>query len=147
MSKTILEGLFEYFAHCPLMSNGRLNIDFLPESASNAGVEYAISTTPTEEVIYTYTNGGARCRYLFTISSVNSYGADEGQNLLNSGFFESLSEWLRQQTRKRNLPTLPDGFTPREIQAISTGYLYMPDVNAGKYQIQCELEYHRKGAF
>lgn len=145
MSAIILEALFDYFSGCPLMADGRLNIDYLPEDTGEAGVEYAISTTPTDSVMYRYRGGGARCRYPFAISSVNNYGPDEAQNLLNSGFYESLAAWLRKQMQARNLPELPAGLTPRSIQAIGPGYLYQPDVDAGKYQIQCELEYYRKG--
>ena len=145
MSATILEALFDYFSGCPLMADGRLNIDYLPEDTGKAGVEYAISTTPTEDVVYRYRGGGARCRYPFTISSVNDYGPDEAQNMLNSGFYESLADWLHRQARARNLPALPAGLTPRSIRATGPGYLYQPDVNAGKYQIQCDLEYYRKG--
>ena len=146
MSATILEALFNYFSGCPLMADGRLNIDYLPEDTGAAGVEYAISTTPTEDVVYRYRDGGARCRYPFTISSVNDYGPDEARNMLNSGFFESLADWMRRQSRARRLPELPAGLIPRSICATGPGYLYQPDVNAGKYQIQCDLEYYRKGA-
>lgn len=147
MSVTIIEALFDYFASCPLMTDNRLNIDYLPEDTGEAGVEYAISTSPTDELVYSYRGGSARCRYPFILSSVNDYGPDEAQNMLNSGFFEALTTWLHRQTRARNLPELPMGFAPRSIRAIGPGYLYQPDVNAGKYQIQCELEYYRKGDY
>ena len=44
MSTTIIEALFEYFAACPLITDNRLNIDYLPEDTSQAGVEYSIGT-------------------------------------------------------------------------------------------------------
>jgi len=138
---TIIEGLIEYFGNCPLMADGRLNMDYLPEK----GTEYALATQPTDEVVYSYVGGGARCRYPFIISSVFDYGPGEAQNVMNSGFFETLSDWLRKQSRVRNLPELPVGMTARSIRAIGPGYLYEPDVDAGKYQIQCELEYYKKG--
>lgn len=144
---TIIESLFDYFGKCPLMSGGRLNIDYLPEDTSESGVEYAIGTSPTDETVYPYKYGGARCRYPFVISSVTDYGPDEAQNMLNSGFFEALSDWMRTQTRLRRLPALPVGVDPRSIRAVGPGYLYQPDINMGKYQIQCELEYYRKGDF
>lgn len=144
---TIIQSLFDYFCSCPLMTDNRLHIDYLPENTSEAGIEYAIATSPTDELVYPYIGGAARCRYPFMISSINDYGPDEAQNMLNSGFFEELSAWLRKQTRQRNLPMLPEHMSPRSIRAIGPGYLYQPDVNAGKYQIQCELEYYRKGEF
>ena len=127
------------------MTDNRLNIDYLPEDTKEAGVEYAIATSPTDEVVKRYHGGGALCRYPFIISSVNDYGPDAAQNICNTGFTEQLSVWLRKQSRLRNLPNLPADLTPRSIRAIGSGYLYQPDINAGKYQIQCELEYYRKG--
>ena len=145
MNTTIISALFDYFSNCPLMTDNRLNVDYLPEDTKKAGIEYAIFPSPTDELIYRYTNGGARCQYQFIISSVNDYGPSKAQSIENSGFMERLAEWLRAQTRMRNLPVLPEGLTPRSIKAIGTGYLYQPDVDSGKYQIQCELEYYRKG--
>jgi len=145
MVTTIIESLVDYFSNCPLMSNGRLNIDYLPEDTGQAGVEYAIGASPTDEVIQRYRDGGARCRYPFTLSSINDYGADVVQNMLNTGFYEKLANWLTTQSRLRNLPELPCNMQTRSIRAIGTGYLFRPDVNAGNYQIQCELEYYKKG--
>jgi hypothetical protein len=145
MSVTVIEALFNYFDSCPLMTGNRLNMDYLPEDTGEAGVEYALATSPGDEVIQRYHDDGARCRYPFILSSVNDYGPDAAQNIANTGFTETLAGWLRQQTRARNLPALPDGLMPRSLRALGSGYLYQPDINAGKYQIQCELEYYRKG--
>lgn len=145
MSNTIIEALFTYFDACPFMAGGRLNIDYLPENTQQAGVEYSIDTLPADETLYPYRGGGARCRYLFAISSVRDYGPSAAQNIANSGFSEALADWMRNQSRARNLPILPAGITARSLRAIGTGYLYEPAIDAGKYQIQCELEYYRKG--
>jgi hypothetical protein len=120
-------------------------MDYLPEDTGEAGVEYALATSPGDEVVIPYLRGMAHCRYPFVISSVNDYGPDAAQNIANTGFSESLAEWLRQQTRAHNLPALPSNMIPRGIRALGSGYLFQPNVNAGKYQIQCELEYYRKG--
>jgi len=144
---TIIDALFEYFDTCPLLRDNRLNMDYLPENTGQAGIEYGISTSPTDDVLTSYRGGGARCRYLFSISSVNDYGPDARQNIANTGFYEALADWMRKQSRARNLPELPDNMTPRSIRAIGFGYLFQPDVDAGKYQIQCELEYYRKGDY
>lgn len=146
MSKTIIDALFLYFDACPLLTGGRLNIDYLPENTHQAGVEYSIAASPADEIVTSYRGGGCRCRYPFVLSSVNDYGPDTAQNLLNTGFFDRLAEWLRKENRLRRLPELPPGLVSRSIRAIGAGYLYQPDINAGKYQIQCELEFYRKGA-
>ena len=145
MGATILEALFDYFSNCPMIADSRLNIDYLPEDTGEAGVEFAISAEPTDAIVSRYIDGGVRCRYPFVLSSVNDYGPDKAQNMLNSGFYEALADWMWKQSRARKLPVLPAGMRPRSIRAIGPGYLYQPDVNAGKYQIQCELEYYRNG--
>lgn len=146
MTETIIDALFAYFDACPLMSGGRLNIDYLPEDTSQAGVEYSIAASPADELVTRYRGGGSRCRYPFVLSSVNDYGPDAAQNLLNTGFFDQLAEWLRRENQLRHLPELPEGLIPRSIRATGAGYLYQPDINAGKYQIQCELEFYRRSA-
>ena len=145
MSTTIIEALFEYFAACPLITDNRLNIDYLPEDTSQAGVEYSIGTTPANEVVRQYKDGGQLCRYVFVITGVNDCAPGAAQNMLNSGFYEVLALWLGKQSRMRKLPDLPDGLSAQRIKAVGPGYLYAPDINSGKYQIQCELEYYRKG--
>jgi hypothetical protein len=145
--KTVLDALFDYFDNSPLMSDNRLNIDYLPEDTSRKGVEYALSVSPTDETIQKYLDGGARCRHVFTISSVADDGPDVAAAISNAGFIEQLAKWMRQQTRLRILPELPEGLDPLRIKAIGAGYLYQPMIDAGKYQIQCELEYYRKGDY
>lgn len=145
MAQTIIEALREYFAACPLLEGGRLNIDYLPEDAKKCGVEYSIDTTPAEEIITRYVGGSAVCQYVFVIRSVNDYGPSALQNISNSGFFEKLSAWMAAQTKKRALPALPEGMEPQKLEAQGTGYLYGSGADAAKYQVQCRLVFYKKG--
>ncbi|MCL2670523.1 MAG: hypothetical protein FWF10_00610 [Clostridiales bacterium] len=145
MTETMLGALFEFFGVCPLISGNRLNIDYLPEGTKQAGIEYAIGLFPTDEVLRRYVDGGAHCRLPFVLSSVNDYGPDVRQNIENSGFYDAFAEWVREQSKKRAFPALPNGLTARSMRTIGPGYLFQPDADAGKYQIQCEIEYYRKG--
>jgi hypothetical protein len=145
MIKTIVEVLFTYFDGCPFLADNRLNIDYLPEDTKKTGVEYSIGVTPTDEILKTYKDGVAHCRFPFVISSVNDYGPDADNNLRNFEFMENLKAWIREQARGRRLPALPRGMTARSIRALGPPYLYEPDAQTAKYQIQCELQYYRKG--
>lgn len=138
---TVIDALRTYFLGCPLMADSRLNIDYLPEK----GVEYSIDTSPAEEIIKSYMSGSTLRQYSFTVSSVNDYGSDTLQNMANSGFFEKLSSWLEDQTKKRNFPLLDEGRTVRKIEALSTGYLMSAGPDVGKYMIQCRLTFFQKG--
>ena len=140
MSDTIIKSLWDYFLACPLMSDKKINVDFLPEK----GVEYSIDTTPATEIVKQYIDGSSVRQYLFVIRSVEDYGPDVLQNLSNSGFYESLSTWLENQTREKNLPSLPEGKEPQKIEAQSTGYLFTTGPDTGKYQIQCRLQYFQE---
>ena len=140
MADTIIQSLWDYFLACPLMCDRKINVDFLPEKS----LEYSIDTTPATEIIKQYVDGSSVRQYLFVIRSVQDYGSDVLQNIANSGFFESLSNWLEEQTRKKNFPTLPSGKEPQKIEAQSTGYLFVSGPDTGKYQIQCRLQYFKE---
>ena len=140
MADTIIQSLWDYFLACPLMCGRKINVDFLPEKS----LEYSIDTTPATEIIKQYVDGSSVRQYLFVIRSVQDYGSDVLQNIANSGFFESLSNWLEEQTRKKNFPTLPSGKEPQKIEAQSTGYLFVSGPDTGKYQIQCRLQYFQE---
>ena len=140
MADTIIHSLWDYFLTCPLMGDKKINIDFLPEKS----LEYSIDTTPATEIVKRYVDGSSVRQYLFVIRSVQDYGSDVLQNIANSGFFESLSNWLEEQRRKKNFPTLPSGKEPQKIEAQSTGYLFVSGPDTGKYQIQCRLQYFQE---
>lgn len=140
MADTIIQSLWDYFLTCPLMGDRKINVDFLPEKS----LEYSIDTTPATEIVKQYVDGSSVRQYLFVIRSVQSYGSDVLQNIANSGFFESLSNWLEEQTRKKNFPTLPRGKEPQKIEAQSTGYLFISGPDTGKYQVQCRLQYFQE---
>ena len=140
MADTIIHSLWDYFLTCPLMGDKKINIDFLPEKS----LEYSIDTTPATEIVKRYVDGSSVRQYLFVIRSVQDYGSDVLQNIANSGFFESLSNWLEEQTRNKNFPILPSGKEPKKIEAQSTGYLFVSGPDTGKYQIQCRLQYFQE---
>lgn len=141
MEDSIIKSLWDYFLACPLMADRKINVDFLPEK----GVEYSIDTTPATQIVKYYVDGASIRQYLFVIRSVEEYGPDVLQNLSNSGFYEALAAWLEQQTRAGNLPRLSPGKTAQKIEAQSTGYLFTTGPDAGKYQIQCRLQYFQEG--
>lgn len=141
---TIMQGLWDFFMACPLMSEYRINVDYLPSDAKD-GVEFSIDATPGTETEVRHLDGGGMCQYQFVLRSVNAYGPDTWQNIANGGFYDGLVAWLRTQSRQRKLPAMPEGMQPIRIKALSTAYLFEMDAAVGKYQIQCTLEYYRKG--
>jgi len=88
-------------------------------------------------------NSGER-EFIFALQA-NFSTADEAARVGNQELFESLAEWLDDQTELENLPTLPAGFTAQGIEALSYGYLWQQGSSQiGIYQIQCRLEYSKQ---
>lgn len=145
MSRTIIDALFAYFDACPLISGGRLNIDYLPENTSQAGVEYSIAASPVRRADYSLPERrrplpvplcDQQCQRLWPGCGPESFEHPA-----------SLTSWPNgcgKRTGSAVCPALPEGMSARSIRAVGAGYLYQPDLNAGKYQIQCELEYYRR---
>lgn len=133
----ILEGIRNFILQCPLLHDGRLNVDYLGFEAT----EYSIDGTPVQPVIKRYVDGGTVRQFNFVFSSIEIYGEDALNNLVNSGFYEDFAEWLEQSSKAGNLPEMSGGKTPLRIEALNTGYLFDSTTDKGLYHIQCRLIY------
>ncbi len=141
---TIIQGLYDFFLTCPVLQNGALHVNWLPPSVQD-GLQFSIDASPADEAVATHLRGGGVCRFEFVLRSINAFGPDTLQNIENNGLYDTLAAWLRTQTAARRLPSMPPGMQPLRIAALSAGYLFQEDSHAGHYQIQCRLEYYRKG--
>lgn len=141
MNNTIINTLNEYFLTCPFMSDKKINVESLPEKSFN----YTIDTMPSTDFVKKYIGGSSKKQYAFIISSVNEHELDQLQSIANSGFFEELSDWLENQSKRKNLPSLPKGKRPLKIEAQSTNYHFTSKPDKGRYQIQCRIIYFEKG--
>lgn len=105
--------------------------------------EYAIVPLPGAKVLETYINGGSLRVFPFAFQSMEST-ADDIERMENAGFFESLADWLENQTV---LPTLGAGKTAVAIEAVSWAYLFeQGGSETGIYQIQCQVVYEQAPA-
>lgn len=127
------------------MEQGRINVNYLPDTGMEGAMEYSIDIVPATEIMKTYINGDTLKQVAFAVRSVAEYGSDTLQNIANCGFYEQLADWMEEQNQAENFPVLPSGKTPVKIQAQSTGYLFISSPNYGKYQIQCRLVYRQEG--
>lgn len=140
-TSSIIQSLYDYFLTCPLLGDGKINVDYLPDTP----VEYTIDAITGDPIVKRYARGAALKQYLFAFGSRNEYGSDQLQNIENSGFYEDFAAWLAAQDKARNFPTMPAGCTPRRIEAQSTGYLFGADASTARYQVQCRLVYYQEG--
>lgn len=141
MKESLIGVLQEYLENCPLLCGQRLNVDYLPKRP----IAYMISPSPVDSVITQYHGGSAQRQFVFVLASVNMYSEEILTNIANSGFYEALEDWMREQTRRRTLPKLPGNRTAMRLEALSTGYLYDASATEAHYQIQCRLVYYQRG--
>lgn len=138
---TVIEGIRTWLKSYDGLSDGRINVDFLPERAKT----YSVDTVPTKEVIKKYLDGSTLRQFLFCISSREFYSEDIKQNVDNHSFYEALSAWLDTQRRKRQFPAIGEGRTVRSIEVNSTAYPFVVDEDGtARYQIQLNMIYYQK---
>jgi len=135
---TLIEGIRDYMAGCPLLRDGLLNVEYLGQTPT----EYVIEAVPTSPVVKQYADGGALKEYLFLFASREYFGTDTLQNIENSGFYEKMAEWIAAQNKTRHFPVLEKGKTAQEMQVVSTGYLFDASEKNARYQIQLRLLYY-----
>lgn len=140
--ESIIEGLSDFIASCPLLKEGALRLDAMGDKPT----EYAIETGVFDPVIETYIDGSSDRRYQISFGSREAYDLDRLQNMENSQFYEEFAIWLEDQNAAGNLPELPDGCYPETITALSSGYLFSEDGKSARYQVQIELTYHKEAA-
>ena len=135
---TIVNALLGWLKTCPELSNGTLNLDWLPESAR----EYCIDVIPCDEVLRRYTTGGARKQFLFYLASRTFVGDDTRDACDSYEFYEKFSAWVSEQNLLGNLPDLGEKRSVRSVRVSTSGYpLYVDDDGRARYQIQLKMIY------
>ncbi len=134
---TILDALHTWLETCPAFDGEGLYVDFMPDT----GVHFALDSAPTQPVVKRYTDGSSVRQFRFDLRLQDAYDGEVLQAIANSGLFEQVADWMDAQTRARRLPALPAGKTAQSVTALTTGYLYQPHENFGRWMIQCRMTY------
>lgn len=138
---TIIESLINYFLTCPDVAEltTSIKVDFLQDKGNSFSIE-PIATNP---VVSNYIGGGGDRQFAFSFAVKFNYSDEARMNIENSEFFEKLEEWLEEQNRVGNMPTLDEGKYADKIEVTSNGYLFgvTEDMRYGRYNIQCRLLY------
>ena len=138
---TIIEAVRKYLEGCPLLNGGKLNVDFLPEEAAT----YSVDVVPVKPVVKAYLDGSSKRQFLFVFATRAYYGDHIRQQLDNLCLFEAFEEWVDKQNRVRHFPDLGNGRTVQKMEVTTSGYVFAPDTDTARYQIQCKLSYFQKG--
>ena len=142
MADSILEGIVEHIATCPLLQDGVFRVDALGDQA----VEYTIETGVFDPVIKRYVNGDEVKQYQFNFGSREYYSMDRIQNIQNSAFYEKFANWIEDQNRKEIFPDLPGNCYAEKIEVLSNGYMFDGSMRNARYQIQLRLIYQKEVA-
>ena len=98
--KSKIELIKEFIETCPLLKNGKVNVDYIKDKAGS----YSIDETPATTILIQYPDGGSRNQILFDFSIQASFSALE--NIKNSRFCDDFTEWIKEQDNKGNLPKI-----------------------------------------
>lgn len=139
---TLMDAIRSWIKTYPALSNGRLNVDFLPSDAQT----YSVDVVPCKETVKKYLDGSAVKQFLFVLASRDFHGEDLRQNTDNLAFYEDFSRWVERQSRHKTLPALDSGRTARSVEVTTSGYPFLVDDHGtARYQIQMKLTYIQRG--
>lgn len=138
MPESIIEGIRQYIAGCPLMAefdSKRRHIDWTDADCDNYGI-YPDSDSLKDEYI-----DGTQVRQYACQITIRKFSKQDAERLKNNEFLERLQRWFD----KSELPELPEDCTAREIRA-ENAMLAELDIAGkyGTYLIQIIMEYIRE---
>lgn len=99
-NKSKMELIKEFIETCPLLKNGKINVDYLKDKPQS----YSIDETPSNTILNQFKDGGMRKQILFNFSMQADFSVLE--NIKNSKFCDDFTEWIEKQDNKRNLPKI-----------------------------------------
>ena len=98
--KSKLDYIKEFIETCPLLKNGKVNVDYIKDEPQS----YSIDETPSTTVIKEYKDGGTQNQITFDFSIQANFSVLE--NIKNSKFCEDFTNWIKEENKKENLPNI-----------------------------------------
>lgn len=138
---SIIRGIRNFIAGCPVLCEGKLNIDFLGSEPT----EYTIERIGTDEVIKQYSDGGKLKRFVFAVVSREYVGTSVDKNLKAAEFYEKFSEWIAEKNAIGELPKIGESKVAQSIRVSKSGTMEDLADDCAKYQIECTMVYLEGG--
>lgn len=108
MNKSKMELIKEFMETCPLLKNGKINVDYLEDDIDS----YSIDQTPVNPEVNRFVDGGGgKYHIAFDFSVTTPISSKSIINLANSKFCEDFQEWIKEQNRKKNFPKIDGAFS------------------------------------
>lgn len=120
------------------LAGGIMHVDWLPAEAQT----YSVDSVPAEPVLIRYMDGSSRRQKLFLVASREYFAPDVDDQIQNTEWFDTLSDWVETQNLQRNFPDLGKGRKCKSIELITTAYpVDVSDDGMARYQVQMRMIY------
>ncbi len=136
-NKSNMELIKEYIETCPLLKNGKINVDYLKDKPQS----YSIDRTPNKPVYKDYRDGSCLKQITFDFTVQAPLSSQTIVNLANSKFCEDFMSWIEVNNRKR---VLPDIKGIQWIKCTSPGYILGKTETTAIYIIQMQVVYREE---
>ena len=133
--KSKIELIRDFIETCPLLKNGKVNVDYIKDKPQS----YSIDETPATTVLIAYPDGGSRNQILFDFSIQADFSALE--NIKNSKFCDDFTGWIKQQDKIGNLPKI-DGIC--WIKCTGRGTILQTTETTAIYVIPMQVVYEEE---
>lgn len=118
--------------------------DLFVDGMQQVPTAFTVDGDPMDPVVKRYLNGDVQRQCVFSLSlSKPSFSKQERAQ--HAELYENLSGWMRQATRRRQLPAMQAQQQPMSIE--TQGVLYSPksDLTTNEtYVIKCKFAYYEK---
>lgn len=133
--KSKIELIRDFIETCPLLKNGKVNVDYIKDKPQS----YSVDETPATTVLIAYPDGGSRNQILFDFSIQADFSALE--NIKNSKFCDDFTGWIKQQDKIDNLPKI-DGIC--WIKCTGRGTILQTTETTAIYVIPMQVVYEEE---
>lgn len=130
--KSKMELIKEFIETCPLLENGKVNLDFIDSDPQS----YSLDETPVDPVLQNFADGGRRLQIQFDFSIQADFSALE--NIKNSKFCDKYMDWIYEQDKIGNLPKI-DGIC--WIKCLGRGTIQQTTETTAIYIIPMQVAY------
>ncbi len=145
MVQSIIEGLRNYLAECPLLAEIPVKDKHIDWTSADINGNYGIFPAGNEPIGAPYINGNQDMQYSAEIN-IRKFTDTDAKRLEANAWLERFQRWLSVQAAGERFPEMPEGCVPNEIEAVNAGLL-TEDVTGKKntYMVQINLLYTLNG--
>lgn len=137
MIESMYKGLMEYLEVCPVLAGQVFNFDFLGQNP----IQWSLQIPTNAPELFATPLGDSHNKLDFILVAMQHFGDDTINNINNMDGFQAIKKWFNRNNRNGVFPDLGAGKTVTGVFATTDGYIEGTTESAGRYQVQCRVEY------